>query len=295
VQRFVSRPVTDRRYDHAEGPTWDSRSGRLAWVDLHVGRLHIGEWRGERVAEGGSYEVGEPLGAAVPRRSGGWLLAAGRGFAVLDEDGTVRRMAQPAADMPGDGRMNDGKCDRQGRFWAGSMADDDHPGSAALYRVDTDATVSTALDGLTVSNGLDWTDDGRTMYFIDTPTRRIDAFAVTEDGRLQDRRPVVEIPEDAGLPDGMTLDAEGTLWVALWGGRAVRRYASDGTLLAVVEVDAEQVSSCCFGGPELDVLFITTSQEGMDRGERAADSQAGRLFAANVGVRGRPAHPFVGG
>jgi sugar lactone lactonase YvrE len=188
--------------------------------------------------------------------------------------------------------MNDGKCDAQGRFWAGSMSEDEVTGAATLYRLDPDLTLTPVLRDVTISNGLAWSADGRTFFYADTPTQRVDAFTVTDEGTLTDRRTVVRLPDGAGLPDGMCIDTEGALWVALWGGHAVRRYAPTGELLAVVEVDAAQVSSCCFGGPALDTLFITTSQEGMDGAARAADPNAGRLFAAAVGVTGTPAARF---
>jgi sugar lactone lactonase YvrE len=283
--------ASTERYHHAEGPTWDSRTGHLLWVDQYVGHVHVGTWDGRHLIAERSYDLGAPVGAVVPERSGsGWVAAAGRGFVRLDRDGTVTELA-PAPATPGHRmRMNDGGCDPSGRFWAGDIAFDKTPGVAALYRLETDLAVTTVLSGVTISNGIGWVDGGATMYYIDTPTDRVDRFRVTADGRLTDRAVLAEVT--GGSPDGMTLDDRGCLWVAVWGAGAVHRYAPDGTLLAVVEVDAPQVSSCAFGGDDGRTLFITTSQEGYDDTESSAHPNAGRVFAADVGVSGPPAAPF---
>jgi len=158
-----------------------------------------------------------------------------------------------------------------------------------LYRLDPDLTLTVALTGVTISNGMAWPGD-QTMYYIDTPTGRVDRFRVRDDGTLADRTPVIEV--DGGAPDGMCIDDEGCLWVALWGGHAVHRYAPTGELLAVVAVDAPQVSSCCLGGADGRTLFITTSQEGMSADDRARHPHPGKLFSVDVGVTGRPAAAF---
>ena len=297
MQRHTSRPVTADRFDHAEGPGWDARTGQLLWVDQFAGHVHVGDHypgADPEVVPIRSYELGSPVGAVVPSRAlgGGWLVAAAHGFAHLAVDGTLTTLGQPEDGAPVRIRMNDGKCDDHGRFWAGSMAFDKIPGAGSLHRLDPDLAVSTVLHDVTISNGLAWTDGGETMYYIDTPTRQVDRFRVAADGRLHERTPVVRIADGAGEPDGMCIDDEGALWVALWDGWAVHRYSPDGTLLAVVEVDAPQVSSCCFGGPDGTTLFVTTSQEGMDPARRAEVPNSGRLFAAEVGMSGRPAAAF---
>jgi sugar lactone lactonase YvrE len=293
METWQAAVATEARYHHAEGPGWDARTGRLLWIDQYAGHVHVGGWdRGSRrVVSERRYELGSPVGAVVPDgTSDGWIAAAAQGFVRLDADGTVTLLPQPAAGAPRRMRMNDGKCDPAGRFWAGNMAFEKTPGVASLFRLDPDLSVTTVLDGVTISNGLDWTDGGATMYYIDTPTQRVDRFRVTADGRLTDRTPVVRIND--GSPDGMTLDAEGCLWVAVWGAGAVHRYAPTGELLAVVDVGAPQVSSCAFGGPDGRTLFITTSQEGYDDQESSAHPDAGRLFAVDVDVAGSPAAPF---
>jgi sugar lactone lactonase YvrE len=203
----------------------------------------------------------------------------------------VELLAQPESDPAVPMRMNDGKCDPSGAFWAGSMAWDKTPDAGTLYRF-TGREVERMRTGLTIANGLAWA--GTRMYHIDTPTQRIDRFDLAAAGGLGDPQPVVTIDPADGSPDGMCVDEEGCLWVALWNGWTVRRYSPDGDLLAMVAVDAPQVSSCCFGGPDGDTLFITTSQEDMDSGQRARHNRSGLVFRAQVGTRGRPADLFRG-
>ena len=295
MRRYTAVPVTDR-HEHAEGPCWDARTGQLLWVDQYAGRVHVGDYdaTATRLVTVRTYELGSPVGAVVPSRAfgGGWLTAVAHGFAHLAVDGTVTMLGQPEDGAPQRMRMNDGKCDDAGRFWAGSMAFDKVPGAGSLYRLELDLTVTTVLTGATISNGLAWTDAGDTMYYIDTPTRRVDRLRVSAAGELADRRPAVELPQGVGEPDGMCIDADGALWVALWGGSAVHRYSPDGALLAIVEVDAPQVSSCCLGGANGTTLFITTSQEGMDARQRAAHPESGKLFCVDVDTPGRPAAVF---
>jgi sugar lactone lactonase YvrE len=291
VRRYATRPVTAARGEHTEGPNWDARTGRLLWVDQYDGLVHAGRYDGERLHVEATHNVGSAIGAVVPRAADdGWMVACAQGFARLDADGTLTLLHQPEADVAVETRMNDGKCDAAGRFWAGSMAWDKREGAGSLYRLDPDLSLEVVLRDVTISNGLAWTDDGATMYYIDTPTQRVDAFQVSERGELTDRRPVATVIE--GFPDGMCIDAEGHLWVAVWGASAVRRYAPDGRLVDVAEVDAPQVSSCCLGGDDGRTLFITTSQEGMDGAARAAHPGSGHLFATRVDVPGAPAAQF---
>jgi sugar lactone lactonase YvrE len=241
-----------------------------------------------------SFQVGVPVGAVVPSigPGGGWLLAAGHGFAHLSHDGTVTWLGQPEADAGQRMRMNDGKADPRGAFWAGSMAFSKQPGAGSLYRLDPDGTITVARTCTTISNGLAFSPDGDRLYYIDTPTQRVNRFHVTADGRLTDQATVVTIDASLGHPDGMCIDTEGCLWVALWDGSAVHRYSPAGELLAIVEVDAPQVSSCTFGGPDLSTLFITTSAENMTDAQRAHHEHSGKLFCADVGVCGRSADVY---
>lgn len=295
MRRYSSRPVTDEPNEHAEGPCWDARTGHLLWIDQYAGLVIVGDFDSvaSRVNVVRTYDLGSPVGAVVPSRAfgGGWLTASAQGFAHLADDGAVTLLAQPEADTPARTRMNDGKCDALGRFWAGSMAFDKSDGAGSLYRLDPDLTVTVALRDVTISNGLAWSADGTQLYYIDTPTQRVDRFQVSSDGALHDRTTVVGIED--GFPDGMCIDDQDRLWVAVWGGHAVHRYSTEGELLAVVDVDAAQVSSCCFGGPDGRTLFITTSQEGYGAAELAADPLAGRLFCAAVDASAAPAASFA--
>jgi sugar lactone lactonase YvrE len=283
--------VADVHADIGEGPVWWPEQGLLLWVDITRGHVHVLDpaTSGRR-----RVEVGQPVGAVVPRRSGGLALAVQEGFALADAISGPARLAVPVGGDPSL-RMNDGKCDPQGRFWAGTMAYDEREGAGTLYRLDPDLRVGTMLDGLTVSNGMGWSLDGRTMYFIDTPTQRVDAFDFDPgQGAIANRRPLVEVPPEAGLPDGMTVDAEGFLWVALWGGWAVRRYAPDGTLDRVVRLPVSQVSSCTFGGPDLDELYVTSAASDLAPAALRHEPHAGGLFRHRPGVRGLPVVPFAG-
>jgi sugar lactone lactonase YvrE len=232
--------------------------------------------------------VGRVAAAQRPRRGGGAIIAVERGFTLEDADGTLTPL-EPVWSDPGV-RMNDGGCDPDGRFWCGSMAYDQRPGAAALYRLDPDGSVRTVLEGVTVSNGLDWSPDGSLAYYDDTATHRVDVFDYDRAAGLTGRRPFVHLPDEAN-PDGLTVDAQGGVWVALLGGGAVHRYSPDGVLDEVVELPTPQVTACTFGGPRLDQLFVTTSREGLSPDE---DPLAGALFRADVGVAGLPVREFAG-
>jgi sugar lactone lactonase YvrE len=266
---------------HAEGPVWVNR---LHWVDMLAGDvLSLGS--------DGTVDrrhVGSVVAALRPRASGGFVYAVERGFALDDGIGTpVRTLpdlwASPAV------RMNEGGCDPDGRFYCGSMAYALTPGAASLYRLDPGGGVETVLGDLTISNGLEWSPDGRLAYYVDSATGRIDVLDYEADRGLTNRRPFVAV--EAGAPDGLTVDAEGGIWVAIWGGGAVHRYTPEGALSEVIEIPATQVTACTFGGEHLDELFITTSREGLPAGEEPA---AGALFHVRPGVSGLPVRPFAG-
>ena len=268
---------------------WDERSGRLAWVDILGRRIHLTD---PATGDTESLEVPLDVGAVVPRRAGGFLAALQDGFWVVG-DGPSRRIATVPEARPGL-RFNDGKCAPGGRFWAGTIAYDEAEGAACLYRLDPDGRVVRVLDGVTISNGLAWSHDGATMYYIDTPTRRIDAFSYSPStGEIADRRTVVRIPAALGSPDGMTIDAQGGLWVALWGGSAVHRYV-DGRLDRVIPMPVSQPTSCAFGGPGYDELFVTSAWKGLTAEAREREPLAGGLFRIRPGVGGVPPAVFTG-
>jgi sugar lactone lactonase YvrE len=274
--------VTDPIAYHAEGPVWSRRWGGLRWVDMLAGDVLALAPDGTV----GRRNVGSIAAAVRPRRGGGAVIAVERGFTLEEPDGTLSPL--PDVWAHDKARMNEGGCDPDGRFYCGSMAYDASTGAAALYRLDVDGTVHRVLDGVTISNGLEWSPDGSLAYYVDTPTHRIDVFDHDAERGLTGRRPFVRFPDD-GNPDGLTVDAEGGVWVALFGGGAVHRYTPEGRLDAVVELPTPQVTACTLGGPRLDRLFITTSAE-----NRPGDAVAGSLFTVDVGVPGRPVREFAG-
>ncbi|SEF54820.1 Sugar lactone lactonase YvrE [Nonomuraea solani] len=257
-----------------EGPRWDASTGTLLWVDIPAGLVHRLDGDSQE-----TIDVGQPVGVAVPREQGGLALAVRDGFAVL-ADGRLTVVAPvTAAERPGN-RMNDGACDRAGRFFAGTKAEDDTPGAGALYRLDPDRTSRRVLDGVTISNGVGWSPDERLLYYVDTPTGRVDVFDYDPaTGEMADRRTFAELPQ----PDGLTVDATGHVWVALWGGGAVVRLRPDGGHDLTLEVPATNVTSCAFGGAGLDELYVTTAWDGRTGGE---------LWRCRTPYTGIPAHGF---
>src|SRR6185437_4261492 len=238
---------------HGEGPVWVARDTSLYWVDMLAGDVLQLDGEGQV----SRHHVGSVAAALRPRASGGLVVAVERGFALVEHDWTMRELPEAFADVSV--RMNDGGCDPQGRFYCGTMAYDAAPGAGTLFRLDPDESVHVVLDGVTVSNGLAWSPDGATVYYVDSATQRIDAFDFDAGSvAFQHRRTVVQIDPDLGSPDGLTVDGEGGLWVALWDGAAVHRYSPDGRLAEVIELPTPRVSACTFGGERLDQLFITT-------------------------------------
>lgn len=265
-----------------EGPVWDERVDRLVWVDILGRAIHLTD---TTTGETDSISVPLDIGAVVPSSAGGYLAALQDGFWVIG-DGSPRRMVEVDA---GEGtRFNDGKCDPEGRLWAGTMAYNERSASGSLYRLDADGEVTLQVSDVTVSNGLAWSLDGGTMFYIDSPTRRIDAFAFDlATGSISERRTVVRIPEGAGYPDGMTIDAHGALWVALWDGGAIHRYV-DGILDRVVVMPVTRPTSCAFGGPSYDDLYVTSAWTRLSADDRVEQPLAGAVFRVQTDVGGVP-------
>jgi sugar lactone lactonase YvrE len=269
-----------------EGPVWDTALGELVWVDIERGLVH----RRRREGTEASLDVGQPVGCAVPRAAGGLALALRDGFALAPAAGGRPRLVAPVEQQRSDTRMNDGGCDSRGRFWAGTMSLLGDTRAAALYRLDSDLTVTRVLPGLSLSNGLGWSPDDRLMYHVDTPRMRIDVYEFdVASGAVGCRRAAIAVAPDAGRPDGLAVDVEGGIWVALWGGGAVQRYTPDGQPDVRVGLPVSQVTSCCFGDPDLGTLYVTSASRGAKH-----EPLAGSLFACRPGVRGLPATPFAG-
>lgn len=275
---------------HGEGPFWDDAGQRLLVVDMLAGAVvDLASFEQPR-----RHDVGSPVAAVIRRRrQGGFIVATEHGFALFDEHFALVRRLPDLLDDPAI-RLNEGGCDPAGRFYIGSMAYDQAPGAAAVYRLDADGSTHTVLAGVTISNGLQWSPDGTLAYYIDTPTRRVDVFDVDPaDGSLHDRRPFVRLADDvAGSPDGMTIDAEGGLWVVLWGGGAVRRFDPSGALTEIVDVPGvSHTSAAAFGGPDLDTLYVTSSRQHLPDG---VEPEAGAVFAVRPGVRGTVLPAYAG-
>ena len=260
----------------AEGPRWDAAARRLLWVDIEGCELHVLESGADR-----AIGLDGMVGAAAPTTGGSALVALADRLALVDlADESVRTLVR----LPHGSAMrsNDGACDAVGRFWIGTMGLDLTPGAGALYRYD--GRLERVLEGVTLANGLGWTRDDTGMYFTDSALYRIDVFDFElASGRLDERRPFVSIEQSDGIPDGLTVDDEDGIWVALYGGSCVRRYDERGRLDAVLEVPGENVTSCCFGGDDGRSLFVTTA---------APD---GNVYVTQPGVSGPPAHVFHAG
>lgn len=283
--------VLDVKADLGEGPLWDDRSGQLIWVDIMGGRVNLFD---PSTGDNRVFPVGSPVGAAALHSSGGLLLALKEGFAHLDTDSG---RTTPFCGFPGAApliRMNDAKCDPQGRLWAGTLSMDMKPGAGALYRLDAGGGVTTALENVTCSNGIDWSLDGKTMYYVDSMTRRIDCFDFDPLlGSVTNQRTFVQIEQDNAVPDGLTVDSDGNVWVALWGGWGVHCYSQQGRRLSTVLVPSSQSSSCAFGGDDLGDLYITSARTGLTEEQLAKEPHAGGLFRARPGVKGRRANRFA--
>jgi sugar lactone lactonase YvrE len=285
----ITEPVTA----HGEGAVWSDDWGAgdaaLRFVDMYAGDVLT-------LRDGGAVDrlhTASGIAAMLrPRRGGGFVVALERSVALYGPSTPTAGSPTPEWTSPDlwavpDRRFNDGGCDPAGRLLCGTMGWQQEPGLADLWRLDTGLENELLLTGLTISNGLAFTPDGERMLYIDTPTHRIDVFDVV-DGEPVDRRPFVDLGEDL-FPDGLTLDADGGVWVALYGGGAVRRYDADGRLSEVVELPVSKPTSCAFGGPDLSTLYVTTSREFLADHEQPA---AGALFAVAPGTRGVPVHPF---
>lgn len=284
------RPVSTEVAELGEGPRWDAGRGELLWVDILGGVLRRAVEDGDGLRTVAAYEVGEPVGAAAPLAAGdGWLLAAGPGFRHLHPDGTVTALLDTEAEGV---RMNDAACDPAGRFWAGSMAYDQRPGGGRLLRCDPDGTVAVVLPAASIANGLGWSPDAATMYHADSGAGVVTAYPF-DDGALGPGSVLVR-PE-RGVPDGLVVDDEGALWVAVNGAGEVRRYAPDGAVLAVLPVPVAQPTSVAIGGAGGTRLFVTTAWEHYDEARRRAEPDAGRVFAADdVGVTAPPVRAVQG-
>jgi sugar lactone lactonase YvrE len=275
---------------HGEGPVWDAAAGVLRFVDLVAGGLMTFDPASGAVRR---RTLGPVVACLRPRRAGGLVVALERDVVLLDDPDDDASAPRTLTTLPDDAgvRCNDGGCDPAGDLLLGTMAYDESPGAGTLYRVGADGAARPVVTGVTISNGFCFDPTGAFAYWTDTPTGRVERLTFAADGSVAGREPFVTVDPAAGHPDGLTVDAEGGVWVALWAGSAVHRYGPDGALDVVVRVPARQVSCPAFGGPDLADLYVTTSRQGLAAGD---DPQAGALFRVTPGVRGLPALPFAG-
>jgi len=282
--------VADVRAELGEGPVWVAAERALYWVDINGRRIFRLSESGERRA----WPTPMRVGSIAPRARGGFIAGTDRGIALVDLDqDRFEVVASPEQHLPHN-RFNDGKVDRQGRFLAGTMDDREKGSAGALYRIDPDRTCTAIDGGYGITNGPAFSPDGARMYHSDTLRQVTYAFDLDAAGEATNRRVFVQFGAGDGHPDGMTVDAEGCLWIALWGGWCVRRFSPDGDLLRTVEMPVEQPSSCAFGGPGLDRLYVTSATKGLDQTALAMQPNAGGLFMLIPGVRGIPDLPFAG-
>ena len=285
--------VVDAHAVVGEGPIWDGENKVLYWVDIMGNRLHVYDPATGADVE---HDVGQPVGTVVRRASGGLMLAMHHGFAAYDlESRTLDRIADPEEDLP-ENRFNEGKCDPAGRFWAGTMAIEPVPGAGGLYRMDTDLSVHKVFPDITVSNGICWSLDHRTMYYVDSPRFDVRAYDFDMDtGDVHNERILFEIPKATGAPDGMVIDAEGMLWIAHYGGSRVCRWdPGGGSVMQQIDLPVSNVTACAFAGDELDTLYITSASQDMSADDWEREPHAGGLFATRPGVRGIEPFRFKG-
>jgi sugar lactone lactonase YvrE len=287
-----------------EGPAWDSQGQRLLWVDLERGVVHaavadgLNGWRETR-----RWELARPLAAVVPRSRGGFVVAAGTDILTLDANGNTSTLVSLNLD-PARVRLNDAKCDPYGRLWCSTIAGDFTP-RAGLYRIDPDLSIHTMLEGLTIGNGMDWSPDARTFYFTDSLTRRVDAFDVDVAlGTLNRQRAFISLEPGEGGPNGIAVDREGCVWVAITGSGQVRRYSPHGEELMRVHIGTPGATSCAFGGADGAYLLITSLGRRMPEIARTLGltdemmtndrPESGCVFVCRPGTSGPPATPFAG-
>jgi sugar lactone lactonase YvrE len=295
MREFVAVPCTTGLYELGESCRWDEVRAELYWVDVLTGRFFRAKVNGPRVDIVAEYQVEGVITAVAPYddRSKGWIVAMNQSVAHLDESGQVRELVRPEGHQANEVRTNDGAADPWGRFWIGSMAFNAEKGRGTLYRYHEATGIDTIFGDVTISNGIGWSPDERTMYYVDTGPGLISAFDVDDAGEILGRRVVAQLDvEREGGPDGLCVDAEGAIWVAIWGGYEVRRYAPSGELLARVAVSTAQPSCCALGGVNGTTLYITTASEDMSEALLAAEPDAGRLFCVDVEVEGLPLAPY---
>jgi len=295
------QPVCPHQAQLGEGPAWDVSRRLLWWVDILAGTLHAFD---PQSGTDTASQLGQPLGCVAPCSDGRLVagLQQGLAFITLQPAETpstalhnrLEWIAQPETHLPRN-RFNDGKASPEGRFLAGTMDMDEKQASGALYSLEHGGVLRVLKTGVRISNGLTWSQDGRTLYFIDTPTRQICACDYDPlSGAIDRPRVAVTIPENLGWPDGMTSDQSGNLWVAMWGGAALTVWnPQNGSLLQTFSLPAKNVTSCCFGGPDLTDLYVTTARQGLSQAELDQYPLSGALLRLQTDTQGSPTWEYL--
>jgi sugar lactone lactonase YvrE len=282
--------VADVRAVLGEGPVWVAREAALYWLDIKGRKIfrldrnrHLTEW-----------PTPMRVGAIAPRSGGGFIAGTENGIALVDlEANRFDIILNPEEDLP-DNRFNDGKLDRRGRFWAGTMDNKERQATGTLYRIDSELNIRTIDSGYRVTNGPAFSPDGRVMYHNDSARQVTYAFDLAEDGDAANRREFLRFGEGDGFPDGMTVDCEGCLWIAFWDGWCLRRFSPQGQLDRTVQIPVSRPTSCAFGGPDLDELYISSASIGLDEQALRMQPNAGGLLMLTPGVQGIADVPFAG-
>jgi len=284
--------VTEHKCLLAEGPLWDAKRNVICWIDIWNGKIHEYDPRHQ------SHKVlamQQMIGSIAICDNGNFIAALQNGFAFADRiSEEIKMIADPEKHLPNN-RFNDGKCDPAGRFWAGTMSLSEDKGAGSLYVLEKDLTFKKKIEGVTISNGLAWSADHKTLYYTDTPTLQIAAYDYDiHTGNISNRRTIITIDEKDGYPDGMTIDNEGMLWIAHWNGGQVTRWNPDsGKKLHTIKLPVAKVTSCTFGGENLDELYITTARVNLTEKELKEQPLAGSLFVVrDCGYQGMPAAEF---
>lgn len=289
---FEPAIVVDHRCLLGEGPVWDAKRKVICWIDILNGIIH--EYSPEQ-KNYSTIPVHQMIGSFAVCTNGNFIAALQSGFAFIGKKTReIKMIADPESHLPNN-RFNDGKCDPAGRFWAGTMSLSEEAGAGSVYTVQNDLTPVKKIEGVTISNGMAWSADHQTFYYIDTPTCEIVAFNYEKAaGNISNKRTIIKIDEKDGYPDGMTIDNEGMLWIAHWDGWQVTRWnPGTGEKLYSIRMPAANITSCTFGGDELEDLYITSAKVGLTETESANQPLAGALFVIkNCGYKGLPAFEF---
>lgn len=283
--------VLDIQAALGEGPHWDEQVGVLYWIDIQGKKLHAYD---PSNGENRTIQFDQMIGAAVPSEDDKFILAMENGIYEYDmKKDDLTLIINPEADLENN-RFNDAKCDPSGRLWAGTMAMNGQLGQGNLYRLDQNKELTKMVSDVSISNGLAWSPDHKYMYYIDTPTSEVVAYDYDDEtGNISNKKTVIKFTSEMGSPDGMTIDREGMLWIAHWGGSRVSRWnPQNGELLEEIKVPAQNVTSCAFGGKDLDELYITTARVGTSEEQLERFPHAGGLFKVKTKVQGMVGQRF---